>query len=141
MSVNEQGSAVPRRRAGIIIGVVLLALLCLNAWSQVFRSLVGWDDNPPLLIALQTLSGAAALVAAIGAWRIRPWAPAATVLYGLVTGTMIGMLQPILGLELEARAGLATGALVVVCFSLLLAWGVRRAIRTESPAQPASRST
>lgn len=114
-----------RRRVGLIIGVVLLALLCLNAWTQVFRSLVGWDDNPPLLIALQTLSGTIACAAAVGAWRRRPWAPAAAVLYGLVTGTMIRMLGPILDLEPDARRGLTVSALVVVCLALLLAWAVR----------------
>ena len=132
MPVSE--STVPRRRIGLIIGVVLLALLCLNAWTQVFRSLVGWDDNPPLLIAWQAVSGAIACVAAIGAWRLRPWAPAATVLYGLVTGTMIGMLASIIDLEPDARGGLAVSALVVVCLSLVLAWAVRAPGRTDSPA-------
>lgn len=134
MSVSE--NTVPRRRIGLVIGVVLLALLCLNAWAQVFRSLVGWDDNPPLLVAWQTVSGAIACVAALGAWRRRPWAPAAAVLYGLVTGTMISMLESIIDLGPEARGGLAVSALVVVCLSLALAWSVRSPQRTY----PAARS-
>lgn len=133
MSVSE--NTVPRRRIGLVIGVVLLALLCLNAWAQVFRSLVGWDDNPPLLVAWQTVSGAIACVAALGAWRRRPWAPAAAVLYGLVTGTMISMLESIIDLGPEARGGLAVSALVVVCLSLVLAWSVRSPQRTYPPAR------
>lgn len=133
MPVSE--STVPRRRLGLIIGVVLLALLCLNAWAQVFRSLVGWDDNPPLLIAWQAVSGAIACVAAIGAWRLRSWAPAATVLYGLVTGTMIGMLASIIDLEPDARGGLAVSALVVVCLSLVLAWAVRAPVQKNPPGR------
>lgn len=132
----ESEDIAPRRRVGLIIGAVLLALLCLNAWAQVFRSLVNWDDNPPLLVAWQTVSGAIACAAAIGAWRMRSWAPAATVLYGLVTGTMIGMLGSIIDLEPDARGGLALSALVVVCLSLGLAWAVRAPVRTTPPAPP-----
>ncbi len=132
---------VPRRGTGVIIAVVLLALLCLNAWMQVFRSLVAWDDNPPLLIAWQALSGAAALTAAVGAWRLRRWAPAATVLYGLVTGTMISMLEPMLDLGAEARPGLLTGGLVVMCGSLMLAWVVGRSGRAHGTSQAAERTT
>lgn len=134
-------TGVPRRGIGVIITVVLLALLCLNAWAQVLRSLVGGDDNPPLLIAWQALSGAAALTAAVGAWRVRRWAPAATVLYGLVTGSMISMLEPILDLGAEARPGLLTGGLVVMCGSLVLAWVVGRASRMRGTSQVAERIT
>lgn len=134
-------TGVPRRGIGVIIAVVLLALLCLNAWAQVLRSLVGGDDNPPLLIAWQALSGAAALTAAVGAWRLRRWAPAATVLYGLVTGSMISMLEPILDLGAEARPGLLTGGLAVMCGSLVLAWVVGRASRMRGTSQVAERIT
>ncbi len=121
-----------RGRIGSRIVATVLLILCLNAWLQAARDLLGIDQNPRALMLLQLTSGAAALLGAIGSWRRRAWAPAPTVLYGVITGTMIIAVGPLLGLSAEERGGLPLGAGVVLATSLALAWYLRTITRTPT---------
>ena len=114
---------------------MIFALLALNAWAQVVLAQLGDSSDPATLVVLQVLVGAAAAAAAAGSWSGARWAPAASVLYGLVTAGMIVALEPILGLGRDARNGLWTGGAVVLLFGLSAAWYLRRDIgRTRDVA-------
>lgn len=104
---------------------VLLGLLALNAGAQAIQAVGGWLEKPTLLIVLQSACAAAAGTAAVGVWRLRPWAPYVTVLYGVIAAGLIVSLGPILDLEPAARNGLLGGALGALCVTLALAWGAR----------------
>ncbi len=113
-------------RAIRIVLAVLFALLALNAWAQVVLTALGLSDDPAPLFILQLLSGAASAAAALGIWRGARWAPGAALAYGVITAGMIVALETILGLDRDARGGLITGAAMVLLFSVLAAWYVRR---------------
>ena len=108
---------------------VIFGLLSINAWAQVLFS-----DDPPLLAALQVAIGIAGAVAARGSWVGASWAPAAALGFGGITAAMLVALPGILRLEPEARPGIWTGAIAVVCFTALGAWYLRRVIRRETTA-------
>lgn len=128
MEANTVAAPVPGK-AGRIVVTLLLAFLCLNAWIQTVMRLVGRSDDPTALWTWQLLSGAAAGLAAVGAWRLRSWAPAAAMAYGLITGTMIIGLGPILDLEESERGGLIVGAIAVLVTCIVIAWYLRRLVR------------
>ena len=126
-------------RRGIRTAFALIfALLALNAWVQVVLTALGRSDDPAALLALQVLSGAAAAAAAVGIWRGARWAPGAALSYGVVTGCMIAALEPILGLEREARTGLWMGAVIVLLFSAGSAWYLRRSAARDTAPAPRS---
>jgi hypothetical protein len=115
-----------RRARAQVAFAVLFAVLTLNAWVQVVFVALGRSDDPPALMALQTLVGATAAGAAWGSWTSARWAPAVALLYGIVTGAMLLSLGPLLALEPQARGGLWTGAAAVFAFALGSAWYLRR---------------
>jgi hypothetical protein len=114
-----------RTRARAALAVVF-AVLALNAWVQVALALLGRSDDPLELRLLQTVVGLAAAAAAWGSWTGARWAPAAALLYGLVTAGMLVALVPLLDLGPDARGGLWTGAAAVLIFGLWAAWYLRR---------------
>ena len=118
-----------RRSPGRVVVAIIFALLALNAWGQVALVLVGRSDDPTTLTLLQSLVGATAALAAVASWSGARWAPAAALSYGVVTGAMIVLLDPLLDLGPEARSGLWLGALVVLLVSAGLAWYLRRNLR------------
>ena len=122
-------AAAPR---GIRIALaVIFALLALNAWAQVLFTALGLSDDPAALVALQVLSGAAAAAAAIGIWGGARWAPVAALAYGIITACMIVALEAILGLGSDARGGLLVGGAMVLLFSILAAWYLRRGVAAD----------
>lgn len=122
-------STPARSSVGRILATLLFAVLCLNAWIQTVMRLFGGNDDPAALVSWQLLSGTAAFIAALGAWRLRSWAPAAAVAYALITGTMIIALGPILDLEESERGGLIFGATAVFITCGAVAWYLRRLVR------------
>ena len=90
--------------------------------------LVGGSDDPPALLALQTLVGAVGTAAAVGSWRERRWAPIAALAHGATTAAMLLSLEPVLGLPREARGGLWTAAAFVLLFGTGAAWYLRRRV-------------
>ncbi|HVH39927.1 MAG TPA: hypothetical protein VM764_07885 [Gemmatimonadaceae bacterium] len=119
-----------RRRIGTTVIAILFALLAVEAWVQVVRALVG-DRDLPLVMIWQFLTGAAAAMAAVGAWRLRPWSHRAVVLYGVLTAALIVALGPILNLDPSGRRGLLSGALVVLLGCTAAAWLLRRSVVTS----------
>jgi peptidoglycan/LPS O-acetylase OafA/YrhL len=110
------------RTAGRIIVAVLFALLAANALKEVF-----WSDSPPTLRILQAIVGALATATAWGAWIGARWSAALAALYGLVAGGMVVSLGPMLDMPVEERGGLWIGGAVILVFSLVCAWYLRRA--------------
>lgn len=133
-TVDRASVALERRNVGRILITLLLAFLCLNAWIQTVMRLFGTNDDPAALVTWQLLSGAAAAVAAVGAWRLSRWAPAAATAYGLITGTMIIRLGPILDLDPAERSGLIVGAGAVLLTGAGIALYLRRLIRRSRRA-------
>jgi hypothetical protein len=111
----------PRRPLGRIIVAALFALLAVNALKEVF-----WSDSPPMLRALQALTGATAAATTWGAWTGARWSPPLAAIYGFVAGGMVASLGPMLDLPVEERGGLWVGAAVILVFSLACAWYLRR---------------
>jgi hypothetical protein len=121
---------VPSRRPSrgtIALGVVFL-LLALNALAQGVLAVLGESGDPAALVALQACIGLAGLAASWGSFRRRRWAPLAALAHGIVTAAMLVSLESILGLEREARAGLWTGAAIVLAFDAWAAWYLRRVV-------------
>ena len=128
---NDDTVSAARRGIRVALAVIF-ALLALNAWAQVALTAIGRTNDPPALFTLQFLGGAAAAAAAVGIWRNARWAPAAALAYGVVTAGMIVALEPILDLGRDARSGLVTGAAMVLAFSALSAWYLRRTAAADS---------
>ena len=122
-----------RRPVGRIVVAVIFGLLALNAWAQVLLVPLGRSDDPAMLTLLQVLVGTSAALAAVGSWRGARWAPAAAVAYGIITGAMIVLLDPLLDIGPEGRSGLWLGALLVLLVSLGFAWYLRRSVRSPAP--------
>lgn len=118
-----------RRRIGTTVIAILFALLAVEAWIQVVRNLVG-DRDLPVVMIWQFLTGGAAAMAAVGAWRRRPWSYRAVMLYGVLTAALIVALGPILNLDPSGRRGLLTGASVVLFGCVAAAWLLRRSVVT-----------
>jgi hypothetical protein len=51
------------------------------------------------------------------------------VIHGLITATMLVLLDPILGLGADARSSLFIAAAVVLAWSFLFAWYLNRLVR------------
>jgi hypothetical protein len=119
-----------RRTASIILSAVF-AFLALAAWGEVLSVALG-SDTPPLLAALQTCVGIAAAATAWGSWRRTKWAASAALAYGVVTAGMLVLLPSLLRLPAEARAGIWSGAGVVVVFAALCARYFRANARRQS---------
>jgi sorbitol-specific phosphotransferase system component IIBC len=109
---------------------ILFALFAIQAWLQVAFVPLGKTSDPPALTLLQALIGAAATAAAWGSWTGTWWAPWAALAYGLVTAITLIALGPLLGLPLDARPGLWTGAVLTVLLALVAGWYLGR--RTPS---------
>ena len=124
-SSGEAGTTSARRPRRNTALAIVFALLALNAWAQVIFSLAGRTSDPWPLVILQTLVGATAATAAVGCWRVRSWAGAAALGYGVVGATLVAALGPLLDLAAEDRAGLVTGAMLVLLFGLWAAWYLR----------------
>src|SRR5688572_22293249 len=114
--------------AGRRSGAALFGARPLDAWAQVALAASGRSDDPPALVALQCVVGAAGAAAAWGSWRGARWAPAAAAAYGVITAAMIASLEALLDLGADARGGLLTGAAVVLLLALAAAWYLRRTI-------------
>ncbi len=74
----------------------------------------------------------AAFAAGHGAWHRTRWGPWAAVLYGLVTGTMVALLGPILDLPEEAHLGLLGAGVTIFAVGLLLGKLVQRLLRPST---------
>ena len=110
-----------------ILLALLFGFLALNAWAQVILVFTGSSEEPWLLPAWQVLVGATGAAAAWGSWKATRWAPLAAAAYGVVTGSMIVALGPMLDLDAAARGGLWTGGAVVLGFGLVSALFLRKA--------------
>jgi hypothetical protein len=119
-----------RSRSRVVLAVVF-ALLAVNAWWQVVNDVMGSNDSPPILTALQTIVGATAAMAAWGSWIGARWAPLVALLYGLIAGGMVAGLGPMLDLPAESRGGLWMGAAMILAFAVLSAWWLRHSLRRE----------
>ena len=127
----------PRRRpVGRTVLAVVFALLGLSAWWQVVGDLMDRSNEPLTVTGLQVIVGATALATAWGSWVGARWAPVLALLYGVITGGMVASLGPLLDLPADARQGLWTGAAVILVFSLLCAWWLRRSLRRERASEP-----
>lgn len=132
---TPSGVAVERatRRIGPRIAAVLLCAFALNALAQGVRWSLGWDTSPLILGIEQWTSGLVALAAAVGAWRHARWAAAATALYGLLVGTLIGTLGPVLDLDADASRSVVYSGLAVAAIVLGIAFYLWRALAPAAP--------
>lgn len=122
-----------KRPTGVTVVAIIVFLLGVNAYAEVVRVLLGWNQNPPVLVLWQLEIGTLAMFAAGATWLVKRLAPALIVLYGISTGLMIVALQPILDLPVDALSGLITSGAIVLVVSFALARYVQRALRQGNP--------
>ena len=127
-----------RRPVSKILSVAF-CLLGLNGWAQVLSAALGRSSDSLVLTALQFLIGLAGIATAWGGWQRAQWTWKAAIAYGVVTGGMLVALPFLLGLPAEERAGIWSGAAVIMVFALLCAWyfrsDARRQVGVASSAQ------
>jgi len=134
----------PRTRGSIVVTVIFL-ILAANALIQVVFRLLDRSTDPLTLSIWQAAIGVVALAAAHGAWHRSSWGPAVAVLYGIVTGTMIAMLGPMIDLPEDAQRGLWMSAAIVLLVGIALGWYLRRLLiqpkdlLAESAREPGER--
>lgn len=109
-----------RRTISIILSVAF-GLLALDASVQVVLAALHRSDDPPTLTALQAGIGLAAAATAWGSWRRARWAPAAVIAYGAITAGMLAALPSLIGLPVDERRGVWTGAGAVMLLALACA--------------------
>lgn len=122
-----------KRPTGLTVVAIIVFLLGVNAYVEVGRVLLGWNQNPPILVLWQLEIGTIAMFAAGATWLAKRLAPALIVLYGISTGMMIVALQPILDLPADALSGLITSGAIVLVVSFALAGYLQRALRRMPP--------
>lgn len=135
MTPSTEVHATRRPRGRIVVAAIFL-LLAINALAQVALVLFGGGSDPTLLTMLQVLVGMTALATAWGSWTGARWSPAAAVLYGVMTSSMLAALPRLLRLPAEARFGIVVGAIGVLAFSLAMAWYLRRTLAAHAAAIP-----
>ena len=117
-----------------VLPAIVFALLAVDAWRQVVADGLIAAHEPRTLTALKVVVGSAAAAASWGSWMGRRWAPVAALGWGIAVAVMLISLEWVLGLGVQARGGLWTGALALFAFSVAAAWWIRRAVRSAEPA-------
>ena len=125
-----------RRSTGVKLVTLMFALLSLNGLAQVVLRVTGGNTDPMALTLLQLASGVTAVAAAVGAWRGSRWSSVASLAYGVVTAAMLASLPYLLGLGEEEKAGIWSGATIVLLVSVAAGWYLHR----QHDAQPATSS-
>jgi hypothetical protein len=111
---------------------VVLALAALaDAWDVV-STLVGWNDEPWVIVVIHCLVFILAAAASLGLWRSARWAAAAVVLWGVAVAAFVVGLGPILGLDSAARGGLWVGGSSLLIFAFVVAAYARRHVRVPA---------
>ena len=105
---------------------LMFVLLSLNGLAQVVLRVTGGNTDPLALTLFQLASGATALAAAVGAWRGSRWSSVASLAYGVVTAAMLACLPYLLGLGDEEKAGIWSGATIVLLVSVAAGWYLHR---------------
>jgi Kef-type K+ transport system membrane component KefB len=108
----------------------LLAASAVNAFYQALneaRDIVTRAPEPlPALMLFQFAVGVLATASAVGVWRRSSWSHHAIIAWGLVAAVFVAMLEFLLNLGSDSRAGLLSGAATVLVIAALLAWFARR---------------
>ena len=117
-----------------VLPAIVFALLAVDAWRQVVTDGLIAVHEPRTLTALKVVVGIAAVAASWGSWTGKRWAPAAALAWGIAVAAMLVSLEWVLGLGVQARRGLWSGAMVLLAFSVVGAWWIRRAVRSAQPA-------
>lgn len=125
-----------RRSTGVKLVTLMFALLSLNGLAQVVLRVTGGNTDPMALTLLQLASGVTAVAAAVGAWRGSRWSSVASLAYGVVTAAMLASLPYLLGLGEEEKAGIWSGATIVLLVSVAAGWYLHR----QHDAPPATSS-
>jgi hypothetical protein len=110
-----------------ILGVVFAIAAASDAWN-VGTVLLGWNEEPWVIVGIHVMIFVIALACAVGLWRGKRWATPAVVLWGVATALFIVSLGPLLVLEPAARGGLWVGAAAVLVFAFAVAAYARRHI-------------
>lgn len=108
-----------------ILGVVFACAAASDVWN-VGTVLVGWNEEPWVIVGIHVMIFVLAVACAVGLWRGRRWATPAVVLWGVATALFIVSLGPLLALESAERGGLWVGAATVLVFAFAVAAYARR---------------
>ncbi len=121
---------VPARPRRILLRIVtvFVGLLGVNALLQIRESFAPYGDSPMLLAGEQLIVGILGLTAAVGAWRLRPWAWKPALGWGVATGILVATLGPVLQLEPDERGGLLFGGFTTFVIGAVIALYFRRAL-------------
>lgn len=122
-----------KARTPILARLIAVFVFCLglNALKQAPQFLERWGGDPPLLSFEQLLVGIAGVTAGYLAWRVHRSAWIAVLVWGTLSAILVGTLGPMLALDPEAWRGLYFGAASVAAITVVFAWLLRRAARTD----------
>jgi hypothetical protein len=118
-------AAMPHRIALRLLSG-LFALFTVAELLQLAQAARGEHPDPPGILLVHALSGILAVLAAVGLWRGRGWAPVAVLSWGVVMATMLMVLGPALDEPRESWRALQVAAAVVAVFSVGACWYVWR---------------
>ena len=124
-----------------VFGAALLAASAVNAFWQAMseaRDIVLHSPEPmPAMFAFQFAIGVIATVAAVGIWRRASWSHLAIGAWGIAAAVFVALLELLLKLGADARAGLVGGSVVILAIAAAMAWCARRdqALFVASPVR------
>lgn len=118
-----------RRPLGHFVVVALLLAAGVNALYQTSNEISDPEPGSLPLAALQLVAGACAIIAATGLLRRSAWTPSAIGAWGVVSATMVVLLEPLKFVGAEDRGGLWQGAGVILAMAAVMFWYVGRSLR------------
>lgn len=136
-ALTEAPSRKTLRTVARVAVVLLFAASGVNAFYEGLneaRDIVTHAPEPlPGVMLFQFAVGLLAAASAIGVWRRASWSHRAIVAWGIVGAVFVALLEFLLKLGADARAGLLSGAAAVLVVSAALAWFARRDRRAHLP--------
>ena len=113
-SITPVRTSSTARIIGRVVIVGVFAMSATNAFSEAMneaRDILRHAPDPmPAVMLFQFAVALTSTLSALGTWRRTRWATRAIVAWGLVGGTFVALLQPLLDLPKDALPGLVAGA-------------------------------
>ena len=129
-SITRVRTSSTARIIGRVVIVGVFAMSATNAFSEAMneaRDILRHAPEPmPAVMLFQFAVALTSTLSALGTWRRTRWATRAIVAWGLVEGTFVALLRPLLDLPKDALPGLVAGAASILVIAGAFVWWVKR---------------